>query len=336
MVSRSPSCSVTRDDVAQACGVSGALVSYAFSEAARDKVKPETRKRIFDAAKELGYRPNFTGRALKTRRSYNIAIVLPERFTESFSLHHLRIFHGICHSINQTDYRPMVFFGVNDKFFNTVRDRRVDGIIVQDFNTDLNYVAKLLHCNLPLVLANVDYPFPAGIAAGWVRSDHEQLVADCMTRMIAHGCRRLAAVSCLPETCQPNLRLNQAFEAQLSTYRTQGVHGVLLNPDHPDWLKRLDACFREGGPATGILVDGTMFIEPIMAAARACGVTLELDRNFFVVESSTAEVGIWVHDSKQIGRRAWAMMNRMLNQEPGTAFEKIPFLLADDEILSHM
>lgn len=329
MVSRSPSCSVTRDDVAQACGVSGALVSYAFSEAARDKVKPETRKRIFAAAKELGYRPNFTGRALKTRRSYNIAIVLPERFTESFSLHHLRIFHGICHSINQTDYRPMVFFGVNDKFFRTARDRRVDGIIVQDSQSDLNYIKKLFECNLPLVLANVDYAFPSGIPAGSVRSDHENLIAGRMDSLIAHGCRKILLVSGMPEKCQPNLRLCEAFAAELARRSASGVTGVALDPCQPDFNKRLEAFFQGSRPGDGAIVDGAEFHEPLLAAARRHSVNLNLNQTLFISESSRDDQSLWRHDSQGIGRQAWQMMWRFLMQRTMPTLIKIPYFSND-------
>jgi LacI family transcriptional regulator len=49
--------SATQDDVAARAGVSRSIVSYVINNGPR-KVSEETRKRVLDAIKELGYRPN--------------------------------------------------------------------------------------------------------------------------------------------------------------------------------------------------------------------------------------------------------------------------------------
>jgi LacI family transcriptional regulator len=49
--------SVTQDDVARRAGVSRAMVSYVINNGPR-KVSEETRARVLEAIKELGYRPN--------------------------------------------------------------------------------------------------------------------------------------------------------------------------------------------------------------------------------------------------------------------------------------
>src|SRR5690606_10424427 len=48
---------VTQDDVARRAGVSRAMVSYVINNGPR-KVSEETRTRVLEAIKELGYRPN--------------------------------------------------------------------------------------------------------------------------------------------------------------------------------------------------------------------------------------------------------------------------------------
>lgn len=54
-------------EVAGAAGVSQSTVSRAFTPGL--SIAPETRKRIFDAAKALGYRPNLIARSLIMNRS---------------------------------------------------------------------------------------------------------------------------------------------------------------------------------------------------------------------------------------------------------------------------
>ncbi|MFC6645320.1 LacI family DNA-binding transcriptional regulator [Granulicella cerasi] len=66
----------TISDVAKLAQVSRATVSRAFGRP--ELIGEETVKRVLRAAKELGYQPNQTARALSTGRHTNIAIVVPD------------------------------------------------------------------------------------------------------------------------------------------------------------------------------------------------------------------------------------------------------------------
>src|SRR5256884_357492 len=60
---------VTMRDVAQASGFSPATVSIVLNNAPLARyIAPATKKRIEDAAKKLGYRPNAMARFLRSRR----------------------------------------------------------------------------------------------------------------------------------------------------------------------------------------------------------------------------------------------------------------------------
>ena len=67
---------MTIRDVALASGVHVSTVSRAFSAA--HMVNPETRARVMAAANELGYRPNRAARALSTRRTGNLGLIVSD------------------------------------------------------------------------------------------------------------------------------------------------------------------------------------------------------------------------------------------------------------------
>ncbi|MFD6949769.1 LacI family transcriptional regulator [Nocardiopsis sp. TSRI0078] len=67
---------VTIKDVAHASGVHVSTVSRAFSAA--HLVNPETRARVIAAANTLGYRPNRAARALSTRRTGNLGLIVAD------------------------------------------------------------------------------------------------------------------------------------------------------------------------------------------------------------------------------------------------------------------
>src|SRR5579871_4844956 len=64
-------------DVAQAAGVSTALVSVVFRGV--PGASEETRARVFAAAGRIGYRPNRTASLMKLRRTMHLGVTLKVR-----------------------------------------------------------------------------------------------------------------------------------------------------------------------------------------------------------------------------------------------------------------
>ena len=63
----------TQADVAERAGVTRSMVSYVLNDKSDRSVAPETKKKILDAIKELGYRPNDIARALRMREKGALA-----------------------------------------------------------------------------------------------------------------------------------------------------------------------------------------------------------------------------------------------------------------------
>lgn len=70
-------------DVAQRAGVSQTTVSFVINDAPWANIPDETRQRIWDAVKELGWRPNAMARALSQQRSHTIGFISDEIATSS-------------------------------------------------------------------------------------------------------------------------------------------------------------------------------------------------------------------------------------------------------------
>ncbi|WP_232547158.1 LacI family DNA-binding transcriptional regulator [Propioniciclava soli] len=90
---------VTVKDVAKRAGVSQATVSYVLNETAGQTITPATQERVREAARDLGYTPSRTARALRSGRSDLVLLLLPdapvgenlarmtERFTDAMDAH---------------------------------------------------------------------------------------------------------------------------------------------------------------------------------------------------------------------------------------------------------
>jgi LacI family transcriptional regulator len=59
-------------------GLSQTTVSVVLNESpVADSIRQETKERIFEAARQLGYRPNFVARALRKQRSFTVGVLIP-------------------------------------------------------------------------------------------------------------------------------------------------------------------------------------------------------------------------------------------------------------------
>ena len=67
---------VSMKDISVACGVSVATVSKALND--HTDIGEETRLHIKKVAKEMGYFPNSSARALKTNRTFNLGVLFAD------------------------------------------------------------------------------------------------------------------------------------------------------------------------------------------------------------------------------------------------------------------
>ena len=66
---------VTAKDIARACGLSQATVSYVMNNKEGKKISEATRRLVLQTARELNYIPNSTARSMRTNRSMSIGVV---------------------------------------------------------------------------------------------------------------------------------------------------------------------------------------------------------------------------------------------------------------------
>lgn len=157
----------TLSDVATLAGVSISAVSRVLSDAPATRVRPETRERIHAAARELGYRPNFAGRALKLARSNVIALVVPDLTNAVFT----ELMHGVQEGARRHDY--MVLLGNTedlhpdaDAMERLIGEGRVDGMLVQ-LGSDASPagIKAVLDSKAPVVFINSIEPGHVGAVA---------------------------------------------------------------------------------------------------------------------------------------------------------------------------
>ncbi|ARJ37437.1 hypothetical protein SporoP8_00225 [Sporosarcina ureae] len=143
---------VTAMDVAKLAGVSQSSVSRVYFEGA--SVSAKTRKRVLEAAAELGYRPNVYARSLITNQSKIIGLVM-KSVHNPFYTHVLKRFSSI---FKQQGYSILFVSTNNDEIqeedVETLLNYNVAGVVVTDATISETVGNEFKKNHIPLVFFN--------------------------------------------------------------------------------------------------------------------------------------------------------------------------------------
>lgn len=141
------------EDLARALKLSIATVSRAMSDSPR--VRSETKKRVKEMAKELGYRPNQIAKSLSSGKTNVIGVIIP-RYDEPFFI---EVCRGVDHYARKNGYRVVISSSRNsfDYEIENVEAYEkgiVDGVILSFTHQTktFRHVEDLINRQVPLVL----------------------------------------------------------------------------------------------------------------------------------------------------------------------------------------
>jgi len=142
--------SATIKDIALACGVSEGTVDRALN--GREGIKKETKEKILQTAKELGYRPNHLARCLARGSSRTIGVVcagLGNPFFSSFVEAIERMAYESGYYLNL-----ILTHGSREKEMEGIQylaGRQVEGLIIIPLGYGEEYEQALLQLHIPIV-----------------------------------------------------------------------------------------------------------------------------------------------------------------------------------------
>ncbi len=190
---------VTIRDVASEAGVSISLVSLVLNAKKKPdgtldcSVRPETAKRIQDAAIKLRYLPNKAAVSLRSGRAYTIGVCVPDisnRFFAQFS-------RQIENCAGNEKY--LVQFASHDesheKFENVVQsfiNNGVEGLIVAPCKSAEDVIEKAINAGIPTVLIDRDIE---NLDVGRVMLDNEKASDMIVEHLFQNGFRKIEVVS---------------------------------------------------------------------------------------------------------------------------------------------
>lgn len=202
-------------DIAEAAGTSIATVSKVINH--YPGIHEDTRKRVLDAIKRMGYVPNASARQLSTKRSFVVGVVFTENL--DVGLEHPfygGVIEGFRNRMNAMNYDVMfISTAAADQkmsYLEHCRYRQVDGVFVCTFAGDDHALYELFDSDVPCVTTDVDYP-----GTPLITSDNRQSIEAAYAYLYGLGHRRILHIQGPMDTLAARER-SEAF------IRTHGDH----------------------------------------------------------------------------------------------------------------
>jgi LacI family transcriptional regulator len=193
----------TVKDVARRAGVSTSTVSHVLNETRW--VSEELRRRVREAADDLGFEPNGVARSLKIKRSFTIGLVISDIGNPFFT----DVVRGVEDVAQGQGYT--VILGNSDEdvekeaaYLRVLSAKRIDGLILAPAGQDHPYLQRLVGSGFPLVLLDRLVPglhLPAALV------ENRDAARIAVAHLIDLGHRRIGMVAGKPNITSTTDRL---------------------------------------------------------------------------------------------------------------------------------
>jgi LacI family transcriptional regulator len=214
-------------DIAQAVGVSTALVSYVLNNQKENRISKEVARKIRQVAQELNYQPNQIAKSLKTSKTRTLGLIVAD-IANPFSSSLARIVEDEADRQGYT-----VIFGSSDenpqkcqKLITTLLNRQVDGLLISAPAGTESQIMMLQQQNVSFVL--LDRYFPS-LKTSYVALDNYQAMYSAVQHLVDSGYQRIGLIT---------------FKTALFNIneRTRGYQSAISEnslPFQKDWIKEV-------------------------------------------------------------------------------------------------
>ncbi|MDO4633842.1 MAG: LacI family DNA-binding transcriptional regulator [Eubacteriales bacterium] len=180
-------------EIAKHCNVSIATVSKALN--GYSDIGEETKSYILKTASEMGYLPNSSARALKTKRSYNLGVLFVDEALSGLTHDYFnRVLESFKTTAEAAGY-DITFTtsgnvaGKQMSYLEHCRYRGVDGVVIACVNFFTEEVQELLRSEFPVV--TIDHVFDGKIA---IVSNNVQGMDELVSYILSRGHRKIAYI----------------------------------------------------------------------------------------------------------------------------------------------
>ena len=201
--------------LARQLNLSVSTVSKALNNS--HEISAETKRRVVEAAKAAGYKPNPYAGFLRNQKSKTIALVVPELTNNFF----VQAIYGAQTVAIEKGYHVLIYvtnddFLLEEKILKDLQAGRVEGVIMSLSGTTFSYthLTELMNCQVPIVLFD---RISSEVKTTTITTDDYESGFRATNHLIEKGCRDIAFLSIFKNLSIVNKRL-EGFADALKKY----------------------------------------------------------------------------------------------------------------------
>lgn len=314
----------TSRDVAAAAGVSQSTVSYVLS--GKRFVAPDTEARVIAAMEELGYQPHASARALRSRRSgvlglvvpYHDYIDMPKQYRYIVSLAKECRRHGYELLISNSEEGA-------DSMRRLIDSAQCEGLIVMDVLEQDPRVETARRSRIPSVFIGLSADCD-GVTA--VDTDFEEIARQCVAHLLEVPHSRAVVIGPSSEHIRPmgflrrfDTALGEAAEGRVELTRVDVARGYL------PMRAGLEGLLATGAPPDAYVIAPGVSAEDAVIALMMLGIRPGTDVSLISAsgpaESSHAPLDYAYYDADvtAVTRAALELLSAKLRQPAATEHE---------------
>ncbi len=324
---------VTTKDLARICGVSRTTVTRALHGGS---IRPDTKQRILETAKELGYQPDLAARSLVSGKSMSIGVIVVDLKNQYFP----KMLDAIEKKAKEYDYLLNITLHEDSrqaerKLLQTLVGHRVDGLIIAPVSQDQTFWKYLEQLPVPAVVIGkcpeTDIPS--------VGVDEENMTADAVRFIWRKGYRDIVFVA-------PPLRSELTHESVGHRHRAEGYRRaleelglpqkIIVGDDYEEEVLQYMEC-SSGRPA--FLCSGDVYAIRVLSALNKQGYRTCADFGVMgfdcidVIQRLTPKLTTVNNHVEEVGRKAAELLIRLIRGEETERKIEIFYEMAEGETL---
>ncbi len=269
----------TLADIARRCGVSKATVSLALHRTLEEsRLRPDTRQRVLAVAKELGYQPDWRGRALAQRRSGAIGLIGGRGLPANEG-----VYQDLANSVAQAAFDAgyhLVLLPLPEnrqRWYALLGEGRLDAcVIVQPAPDDLAQLQQ--RSGIPM--ATINCPAPAPVTQ--VLADDLGGATQLARHLLELGHRQIAFLHGETEENRDHYSRLERENAYRAAMAQAGLTPIILTTPPRDCFPRLR---RELPEVTAVMAYGTSIALELLQLVVEMGLRVPHDLSIGVCDN---------------------------------------------------
>lgn len=324
---------VTTKDLAKICGVSRTTVTRALYGGS---IQDDTKNRILETARALGYQPDLLARSLVKGTSMTIGVIVVDLRNQYFP----KMLDAIENTLKEYNYLLNITLHENSReteqrLLQELIGHRVDGLIISPANQDRDFWEYLKNIPVPVVVIGNNL----GDGISTVGIDEEQATSDAVSFILGKNYQNIVFVVPPLSNCNDpgNIGHRQRVVGYSKAMKASGLpEQLILGSDYIEQaLNYMKNCTQR--PA--FLCSGDTYAIEVLSTLRQAGFTEVKDFGIMgfdcidILQKWSPVLTTVDNHVEQIGRQSAELLLELISEKSSRKSIKIPHNMVSGETI---